>query len=227
MNCLGKGNYAYFIAMLFSISSLLSYGGYLAYLLLTETLQSFVVRRSQGIEARQHWSAGRTWSQYFEGWAWAIARDIRIGGVGMLAVLTAPLAWGLFLYHLYLIWAGMTTNESSKWADWKDDIADGLVYRSERFVGDRTSCQQDPEVEPFVEWPISSNQRLVKYEDGVSPAGQLDNAESSATSPTRGNVSSTPSWKRLHDLHEVDNLYDLGFWDNLLDIIPFTTSLIH
>ena len=34
------------------------------------------------------------------------------------------------MYHGYLIWAGMTTNESSKWSDFKEDVGDGYVYRA-------------------------------------------------------------------------------------------------
>lgn len=220
MNCLGKGNYAYFIGMLLSIAVLLSYGGCLAHVILTKALQSNIVRQSQGSSVQQSWSVGMTWSQYFEGWAWAITQDIRVGGVGMLAALTAPLAWGLFLYHVYLIWAGMTTNESSKWADWKDDIADGLVFKSERHAKDHVGNRLNPEIEPLVDWPVSSNQRLVRCEDGKSPDSQIDSRENGAVSPERGAFEHKSRWKRLQDLHEVDNLYDLGFWDNFADAMP-------
>ena len=48
--------------------------------------------------------------------------------VGMLAASTFLLPLGLLAYHCYLIWAGMTTNESQKWADWRDDMVDGVVF---------------------------------------------------------------------------------------------------
>lgn len=217
MNCLGKANYAYFIGMLFSIAILLSYGGYLTHMILTETLQRRADQRPQGIQSKLHWSFGKSWSQYFESWAWALSRDVSIGGVGMLAVMTAPLAWGLFLYHIHLIRVGMTTNERSKWEDWRDDIADGLVFKSERRLDDHINGQPDLGTEPLVEWPISTSQWLVRCEDGQPPDIPLASCENGERLPSAGNPSHSSPWKRLQDLHDVDNLYNLGFWDNIAD----------
>ncbi|KAI2478336.1 Palmitoyltransferase [Pyrenophora tritici-repentis] len=44
--------------------------------------------------------------------------------------MASPLA--LFGYHIYLIWAGMTTNESGKWSDWSDDMVEGVVFLGQR-----------------------------------------------------------------------------------------------
>lgn len=220
MNCLGKANYAYFIGMLFSLAILLSYGGYLTYLILTETLQRNAERGPHGMQSKLHWGVGKSWSQYFESWAWAVSGDISIGGVGMLAVMTAPLAWGLFLYHAHLIRIGMTTNERSKWEDWRDDIADGLVFKSERHIGDQNG---DPGIEPLVDWPISTNQWLVRCDDGLPPDGPLVNCEQSETLSSTGNLPHVSRWRRLQDLHEVDNLYNLGFWDNVADAITVSS----
>lgn len=218
MNCLGKANYAYFIGMLFSIAVLLTYGGYLTHRILTETLQRDFARGPQGIQSKLRWSVGKSWSQYFEGWAWAVSRDISIGAVGMLAVMTAPLAWGLFLYHVHLIRIGMTTNERSKWEDWRDDIADGLVFKSERMPDDHTNSQRDLGIEPLVDWPISTNQWLVRCDDGQPPDGLLlGRCENGETFPSPDNLPERSRWIRLHDLHDVDNLYNLGFWDNSAD----------
>ncbi len=225
MNCVGKGNYAYFICMLLSIAFLLTYGGYLTHLILTEALQNSFLHPTQEIGSiRQHWSEGITWSEYFEGWLWALTQDVRIGGVGMLAVLTAPLAWGLLLYHVYLIWAGMTTSESAKWADWRDDIADGLVFRSERGRQDLIDGQGNSGIEPYVDWPISSTQSLVRCDNGQKPKGQLDGLGNGADLPARGSLTLQNRWKRVDDLHDVHNLYDLGFWNNAVDAMR--TSLV-
>ena len=114
MNCVGKGNYGYFIALLFSLSVMLTYGAYLGYSILDTILQRISTQAS-GKYARHHWSTGQNWSQYGSMWAYGLALDNRVGGIGLLAMFTAPMAWGFFAYHMYLIWAGMTTNESSKW----------------------------------------------------------------------------------------------------------------
>lgn len=208
MNCIGKGNYVYFVALMASLAGLLSYGTYLAYVLLTETLQADTLRRSDGFGSRAHWSAGKTWSQYSHSWAWAFANDVRIGGVGMLALLTAPLAWGLFLYHIYLVWAGMTTNESGKWADWRDDITDGFVFRSERSLEGAQGGQNQANIEPMVDWPVSSTQQLISTENGQAPEAEIQ----------KNTVKQ--GWRQVRSLDEVDNIYDLGFWDNVLDALP-------
>ncbi len=135
----------------------------------------------------------------------------------MLAALTAPLAWGLFSYHVYLIWAGMTTSETSKWADWKDDIADGLVFKSKRRTRDSSGGLFDTDIEPVVIWPVSNEQWLMRCDDGQPPDEEVD----IFANPTRERmVSQKADWKRVESLTEVDNLYDLGFWANIADIIP-------
>lgn len=223
MNCLGKANYAYFIGMLLSIAILLSYGGYLTHLILTEALQRNSERGLQPTQSKLHWSVGKNWSEYFESWAWVMSRDINIGAVGMLAVMTAPLAWGLLLYHIHLIRIGMTTNERSKWEDWRDDIEDGLVFKSERRLHDHASDQRDLLAEPLVDWPISTNQWLVRCDDGQPPDSPLDSYENSETLPSTGNLSHSSRWKRLQNLRDVDNLYNLGFWDNVADALTVSS----
>lgn len=118
----------------------------------------------------------------------------------------------------------MTTNESAKWADWRDDIADGLVFRSDRreSITGLTKNFSEDMTKPCVEWPISSNQLLVRCEDGQPPyAHHLEGLLNSADSTSRD----IPRWKKVGDLHEIDNLYDLGFWDNLKDAFGAGVSL--
>ena len=128
----------------------------------------------------------------------------------MLAALTGPLAWGLFWYHIYLVWAGMTTNESSKWADWRDDITDGAVFKRDRSRGKSQITLQRSSVEPAVKWPICSTQELEKR------------SNSHIRESLSSNGSSSRDWKRVQNLSEIENLYDLGFWDNFVDILPDT-----
>ena len=173
MNCVGQDNIAHFLGMLLSLSFILTYGAYLAYGLLSKDLQDSGIGDLRGSSRRDHWSAGLTWSQYGQRWSWALARDFRLGGVGLIALLTAPLAWAMFGYHIYLIWAGTTTNESAKWSEWRDCISEGLVYK---WVGDVkyiAGIQRATEFEPDVHWPIHSHQRLCRSEDGRPPIHDL------------------------------------------------------
>lgn len=217
MNCVGKGNAVYFLGMMFSLGVLLNYGTYLAHKVLSDVLQANTLHRSQGTINDSHWSEGKSWSQYFHYWVWAFAQDFRIGGVGLLALFTGPLAWGLFYYHVYLIWAGMTTNESAKWADWRDDISDGIVFRAERNLEDMRN--EKSEVEPSVDWPISSTQQLARRKEGSPPNAHM-NGGGIYGDPHQ--ILNTPklTWRRVRGLQEVQNLYDLGFWDNLMDAAP-------
>lgn len=221
MNCLGRGNYVYFVSLMASLGTLLSYGTYLAYSLLTETIQADPMTTSESLESKSYWSKSNTWPQIFHLCAWAFAHNVRIGAVGMLALLTAPLAWGLFWYHIYLIWAGMTTNETSKWADWRDDITDGLVFKSDRATESDGSTYAKTDIEPSVDWPISIRQQLLSLHDSQLPEPQPTGVTNQSCSSTSDDLTfQQQRWKRVRSLEEVDNLYDIGFWDNLKDIIP-------
>ena len=209
MNCLGRGNYVYFIGMILSLAILLSYGAYLCYELLDDTLQDVLVRRSAGPGARSHWTVGRTYMQCFDLWVWAFTGDVRIGSVGLLAIFTAPLAWGLFSYHAYLIWAGTTTNESFKWEEWKEDVADGFVYKGGPASPFKNRAN-DASIEPKLCWPVSNSQHLIN-KVSQQPWQREDDLDMQRT-----------GWIRVESMKEVDNIYDLGLMNNLKDI--FHTS---
>jgi hypothetical protein len=124
-----------------------------------------------------------------------------MGAVTLLCLLTSPLVWGFLAYHLYLIWAGTTTNESMKWADWQMEMSDGYVFKR-HLPEDR---QKDTNIEPAsTRWPVESEQILLRTEDGLPPRGP----------PAIG----VGEWQRVWKLRDVENLYDLGFWDNLIDV---------
>jgi palmitoyltransferase len=142
---------------------------------------------------------------------------ISVAGVGLLAAATASLPFGLFAYHCYLIWAGMTTNESQKWTEWKDDVADGFVFkgnrkelrdhhRARRTDGSRATVNPAlaallEEDEVHVPWPISNDEVLVRTRDGNAPRGQ------------------EALWKPVRSLNDIVNVYDLGTLNNLKEEI--------
>ena len=213
MNCLGRGNYIHFLGLMASLGILLNYGAYLAYSILDELLQREVSKSNSVSNVRLSWSVDLTWLDYIHSWGWALVQDFQIGGVGLLALLTGPLAWGLFWYHVYLIWAGMTTNESSKWADWRDDIADGLVFSRKRNRYGSKDTHRDTNMEPSIDWPIKTTQEITTFPDGHPPRRADGDGN-------RGEKSITNDWVQVQSLDEVENLYDLGFWDNLHNILP-------
>ena len=213
--CLGRGNYKHFIYLLSLTTILLLYGTYLSYLILqpqvkqhfdhypqfhkvhpptwAENLPGFIVQMIIGIY----------WLSDVMGTALVIGR-IPVAGVGLLALLTWPLPLGLLAYHIYLIWAGMTTNESNKWGDWRDDMYDGIVFYAPILPGsDRTSAAR------FSHWPVRSKQVLIRTNDGQTPR--------SLPQVVQEVVEEGVEWKRCWRLAEVENLYDLGFWGNLVE----------
>ncbi len=167
-----------------------------------------------------------------------------IAAPSLLALLSFPLAAGLTVYHVYLIWVGMTTNESGKWADLREDIGEGRVWRArieelmeEEFyflgVGDREGQGGD------CAWPVKPSWVLVRMKEpgrrprvrrvewgsrnGMGKRGEgleeLDGGgNAGAGGGGRVEYEEDLSWTQVRSLSEVENIYDLGFWDNLKDV---------
>lgn len=212
-NCLGRSNYRWFLLLLLSLGLVEFYGAYLAWTILKPNFAA--------LDPSLAWLDPRYWDQWGKAFVRAINHGgISVAGVGLLAVTTAPLPLGLLAYHVYLVWAGMTTNESSKWADWRDDMADGVVYRAKRSVivskererrrtdaAARSSVlpggETDSDTEPsaVLNWPVKSDQMIVRTTDGKPPSGQEE------------------LWEQVTSLDHVVNIYDLGFWQNLVSIM--------
>ncbi|KAJ9608320.1 palmitoyltransferase swf1 [Cladophialophora chaetospira] len=230
-NCVGRNNYIWFNALLVSIATLLFYGSWLGWGLLDQRLQDRLVppALTRGSLTSKRWSTRLDWGEYFHAWAWAIAVEWRIGAVMMLAMMCIPLSLGFLVYHLYLIWAGMTTNESAKWSDWKEDIADRVVFRAEMKTLRETFPALPEDVEPRerdVRWPAGVRAKwwLVRTRDGEQPrmtvrSRRTENghAGSNHGKGTREEEVPDERWERVTSIAQVENIYDLGFWDNLVD----------
>ena len=194
------------------------YGAYLSYWILSPILKT---EASNAFWSKAHWN------EVLRVTVIAVnVGGLSIAGVGMLATATAALPLGLGAYHCYLIWAGMTTNESQKWADLRDDMADGFAFKGSRqalqthhklrkygsrpmnYSNGHSDGYANPAMqfhegaeEIFVAWPISSDQILTRTMDGRPPYGQ------------------EALWARVWNLTDVDNIYDLGGWDNLMEVL--------
>lgn len=192
---------------------MLAYGSWLGFSLVSQTLEGLIPSSSPLRSKSQDWT---TWLNV---WAIAIASDIRVGAVAMLTAMTAPLAMAFLLYHTYLIWAGMTTNESAKWSDWKEDVADGLVFKSTRseIYGNQSHSDEDTPAQRT--WPVSSNQILV-ITDGEPPKEgfQLCSRSNEILQKDDPQAPVDTRWTEVNSMREIDNIYDLGFWDNLREV---------
>ena len=129
--------------------------------------------------------------------------------------------WGMFLYHVYLVWAGMTTSESSKWAEWREEIAQGSVYSRVVTARGSTGRSKDSYVNEGgaydrgsvithknnQTWPVKSKQALVVRRPTSSLEAEQQEIEEDH-----------PRWQKVAHLNDIDNIYDLGFWANLMDV---------
>ncbi|KAH8816105.1 DHHC palmitoyltransferase-domain-containing protein [Xylogone sp. PMI_703] len=192
-NCVGYENQHWFILLLFSTAVITTYATYLGISLLSSQI-------SKEIPSWTLSGKGMDWVEYLDVWGWALQAKMGMGCVTLLCLFCSPLVWGLLGYHIYLIWAGTTTNESLKWSDWAAEMADGFAFKRklprdrERFKGDIT----------WTSWPVESEQIVMRTEDGRPPS-------------TKGNPG-VGEWERVWRLADVENLYDLGFQDNLADV---------
>ncbi|KAJ8605027.1 hypothetical protein MRB53_041572 [Persea americana] len=195
-NCVGRDNQRYFLALLLSLTILLTYGAWLGYTLMRPRLG---VRKKTGIMS------------YFDVWGPVIQGDVRLGAVALLAGLCMPLPLGLFVYHVYLVWAGMTTNETNKWRILQEEMADGLVFKNARSKEQEVHRRGTLD-EPATDWPIAPTQWIARTKDGKPPEQQA------------GSEADQGKWERCWRLRDVDNIYDLGFWDNLRDVLLLPIS---
>ncbi|KAI4660878.1 uncharacterized protein J4E79_005446 [Alternaria viburni] len=243
-----RGNYKWFLALLLSTGILIAYGAYLAYYSLSPLVYRHYLKYEgwyryspkQGVNTKSWFGYFDRKTHYFLIYA-TIYLDmggVRGSGVGLLALLTWPLPLGLLAYHVYLIWAGMTTNESAKWADWRDDMADGVVFlghrredtmqeyrsaapaREHTHASAHSSSSTSPfptppetppeDEEPPTTWPLESRHILIRTRNGQPPK----------TLPSRiQSVAREDSFERVWNLAAVENVYDLGFWDNIVEVL--------
>jgi hypothetical protein len=210
-NCIGRQNHRWFLLLLLSIAIMEIYGAFLAWKVLSPQLH---------LKSNLAWTDKQYWSQLGNAFVFAMSiGGMSLSGVGLLALTTAPLPLALLSYHIYLIWAGMTTNESAKWADWRDDMSDGVAWIGKKSVVDAHNRERqarrlrtrsrlsgiepaaDEDNELYIPWPNVSDQILVSTTDGKAPTGQEQ------------------LWERCTGLDMVDNIYDLGFAQNLIAVV--------
>jgi palmitoyltransferase len=197
-NCVGANNQRWFVLLLLTTGIQTLYGGLLG----AGIIAAKVRTRYPGWSIWPWGGGAMPMKEYLVAWSWGIQSRVGMGAVTMLALLTTPLVWGLLAYHVWLIYCGTTTNESMKWSDWQADMDDGVVFRR-KMPADRI---KDPRVEAlWTRWPVEAEQIIVRTEDGKPPDSRI---------PLPGVGDWEPVWR----LKDVENLYDLGFWDNLLDV---------
>ncbi|KAG8423567.1 palmitoyltransferase swf1 [Metarhizium acridum] len=195
-SCVGYGNQHWFILLLLSTAILCTYGGLLGGSLLSSSIKQHFVDWSPWSPLQQGWG------MYVVIWGWGIQTNIGLGITTLLSGLTAPLVWGLLIYTMYLVYCGTTTNESFKWSVYRDDMEDGYAFRRPM----PSKRERDLVKEPICRrWPVEPEMVLAATDDGKPPPAQMA-------------LAGEGEWERVWNLKDVENLYDLGLWDNLGDI---------
>ncbi|KAF3072243.1 hypothetical protein CFAM422_005642 [Trichoderma lentiforme] len=195
-SCVGYGNHHWFLLLLLSTCVLATYGGFLGLYLLTSKIKEeyplWTVWPGQDLD----------FTEYFAVWGWGLHGDIRVGAATLLALLTSPLIWALFIYTVFLIYCGTTTNESMKWTDYKEDMRDGYAFRRPLAPNRPRNLRLEP---LCPRWPSSPEHIILATQDGQPPSNE-------------GNYPGEGEWEHVWDLKTVDNLYDMGLWHNLGDV---------
>lgn len=158
----------------------------------------------------------KSWTVWINTWGIVVAAEPKIGAVLMLMLMTAPLAISFLTYHLYLIWAGMTTNESAKWTDWKEDVEDGFVFKTKRSLIFENPISLDPHDRT---WPVQTDQILVTDEDPPTEGCLLMSDSNGIARRPVSDVPPDSRWRKLYSMKDIDNIYDMGFWYNLQDVV--------
>ncbi|KAK3291369.1 DHHC palmitoyltransferase-domain-containing protein [Chaetomium fimeti] len=206
-NCVGAANTHWFILLLLSTAVLTLYGGLLGVGLMTTQMRLRFPAWAM-LPWRANGGEGMPFTQWLVVWSWGMqdagrgaGGGVAMGAVTLLALMTSPLVWALLGYHVWLVYCGTTTNESMKWSDWQAEMDEGLAYKRKMDAG----RVKDIRVEPaWTRWPVEAEQVMVRTDDGKPPGKE--------GWPGFG------EWEAAWRLKDVENLYDLGFWDNLVDV---------
>ena len=219
--CIDYGNYKYFLGLLLSMTLLLVYAASLAYITVAPEVRTHLARQAAvhshpafgSPEAPLHSDREAMASLL---WIWdhqfgdTLTTAFLVGGVsrcgvGLLALATAPLPAMLLMYHMYLIWKGMTTYESGKWKNWSKEIDDGLAFTARITDGSERSQREK------CKWPKRSKHLLVYTIDGLPPR----HLPPQITEVVGGRV----EWQPCRSVKELENIYNLGFCQNLREVL--------
>ncbi|KAL2257780.1 hypothetical protein VTK26DRAFT_9175 [Humicola hyalothermophila] len=214
-NCVGANNHRYFLLLLLSTAVLTLYGAALGLHLMTAKMRLRFPNWAL-LPWRANGGDGMPTRQWLVIWSWGMQQSggggvsgvrggVAVGAVTLLALMTSPLVWALLGYHLWLVYCGTTTNESMKWSDWQAEMDEGCAFK--RRLDPRRI--KDVSVEPaWTRWPAEAEQVLMRTGDGKPPV-----ARKGKVLPGEG------EWEAVWRLRDVENLYDLGWWDNVLDVV--------
>ncbi|KAI9666949.1 MAG: palmitoyltransferase swf1 [Alyxoria varia] len=127
----------------------------------------------------------------------------------------------------------MTTNETAKWGALRDEMFDGYVWKGKKsvLIGHEPGATQQYDPDSALttgdwlvvdlasdsshlrDWPVEVDQIVLRTNDGKPPYFPHQTKLAVPGSEDHN------AWERCYHLGQVDNMYDLGFLDNLGDVL--------
>ncbi|KAI5308500.1 palmitoyltransferase swf1 [Ascosphaera atra] len=222
MCCVDRGNYVYFMSLLLSLTALTAYGCVVGFDILDEIVQEAYLGGYLGPVEAPRWTSGRDFFSKAELMGVAVGENLRVGSVSLLCFMCCPLPLAMFGYHVYLIWAGITTNETSKWEVWKELVAEKAAFAATKGEVYERILSYERETD----WPAKSEQTLRCTRDARPPrvGYHYNDRLWEIVQPADEGAPEDSRWERVKDMTEVVNMYDMGFVANLRDALGMDVS---
>ncbi|GJJ75704.1 palmitoyltransferase ZDHHC4 [Entomortierella parvispora] len=206
--CVGHNNHRYFILFLYSAFQVCWYGSFLIYHVFTSRMYDspmykFLVATNQ-------------WEQlgFLRGYhifLYQMQTDKSLGALAIFASLAGLVIFIFFIYNLYLIATGVTTNESFKW----EDIGE-MIYRRELvevIETDMNGAQLGPKRYEQRDRRHPSHPRYVEPSASQQSLQQQHQQKRPQPLPR-------PAVERvITKMKEIENIYDRGVKENLSSIL--------
>ncbi|KAF9929175.1 hypothetical protein FBU30_001788 [Linnemannia zychae] len=205
--CVGHKNHRYFMLFLYSAVQVCWYGTFLIY--------KIFVSRMYNTPMFRFLMATKRWEQLgflrdYHIFIYQMQTDKSLGALGVFAFLAGLVIFFFFIYNIYLIATGVTTNESFKW----EDIGE-MIYRKELveiIETDAAGTQIGPKRYEQRDRRHSSHPRYVGPPATPTPPPQSPKQAQSAEQVVEVE-------KVIGKMREIDNIYDQGVVANIKSII--------
>ncbi|ODQ52600.1 zf-DHHC-domain-containing protein [Saitoella complicata NRRL Y-17804] len=179
-NCVGTRNTRHFLGFLAANAITLTYGTYLTYHVL--------YLKMSGSDEDQLWVR----------WINTMAEYRELGAVFILCLMCSLIMIGFLVAHMYLIWAGTTTNDSLKWGDIKYALKKGTIVVFDDEGRGSPTADYDA-----TRWPWGGMKGRRRGVIAVDADGNVPEEIRDC----------------ITNLRDLENIYDRGFLRNMTEVL--------